>query len=68
MLKEILSEKEKYKIEYSKTNLNGDGERDYLIILENKNRKKLIMGIVMENIKIFFFQKLQEMRVVLSQN
>lgn len=49
MLKEMLSEKEKYKIEYSKTDLNGDGERDYLIILENKNRKKLIMGIVIIN-------------------
>lgn len=49
VLKEMLSEKEKCKIEYSKTDLNGDGERDYLIVLENKNRKKLIMGIVIIN-------------------
>ncbi|MGN0942151.1 hypothetical protein [Fusobacterium varium] len=47
IIKEILSGKEKYKIEYSKTDLNGDGENDYLVVLKNKSGKKVIMGIIM---------------------
>lgn len=51
VLKEMLSGKEKYKIEYSKTDLNGDGEGDYLVVLENNSGKKVIMGIIMINKK-----------------
>lgn len=48
-LKEILSTKEKAKIEYSKVDLNGDGEKDYLVTLENKSGKKAVMGIIVIN-------------------
>lgn len=49
VLREILSEKDKSKIEYSKVDLNGDEEKDYLVILESKSGKKAVMGIIMIN-------------------
>lgn len=49
VLKEILSTKEKAKIEYSKVDLNGDEEKDYLVTLESKSGKKAVMGIIVIN-------------------
>lgn len=46
VLKEILSGRERYKGEYSKVDLDGNGEKDYLVILENNSGKKAVMGIV----------------------
>lgn len=70
VLKGILSMKEKVKIKYSKVDLNGDEEKDYLVTLESKSGKKSVMGIIVINKKyqeVFLPELAGDKNVIISK-
>ena len=70
VLKEIMSVKEKYKGEYSKVDLDGNGEKDYLVILESNSGRKAVMGIIMINGKyqeVFLPEAAGDKNIIISK-
>lgn len=70
VLKGILLMKEKVKIKYSKVDLNGDEEKDYLVTLESKSGKKTVMGIIVINKKyqeVFLPELAGDKNVIISK-